>query len=37
MNKQSKKTVLISGGAGKMGTLIIDYVSSQDNLSLIHI
>ena len=37
MNKQSKKTVLISGGAGKMGTLIIDYLSSQDNYEIIGI
>ena len=37
MNKESKKTVLISGGAGKMGTLIIDYLSSQDNYEIIGI
>ena len=37
MNEQSKKTVLISGGAGKMGKLIIDYLSSQDNYEIIGI
>ncbi len=37
MNKQSKKTVLISGGAGSMGTLIVDYLESQDNFEIIGI
>ena len=37
MNEQSKKTVLISGGAGKMGKLIIDYLSSKDNYEIIGI
>ena len=34
MNKQSKKTVLISGGAGNMGTLVVDYLESQDNFEI---
>ena len=37
MNEQSNKTVLISGGAGKMGKLIIDYLSTQDNYEIIGI
>ena len=37
MNEKSKKSVLISGGAGKMGKLIIDYLSSQDNYEIIGI
>ena len=37
MNEKSKKTVLISGGAGKMGKLIIDYLSTQDNYEIIGI
>ena len=37
MNVKSKRTVLISGGAGKMGKLIIDYLSSKDNFEIIGI
>ena len=37
MNEKSRSTVLISGGAGKMGVLITDYLSSQDNYEIIGI
>ena len=37
MNEISKKTVLISGGAGRMGKLIIDYLGSNDYFEIIGI